>query len=108
VKNELTIHEASVGLLNRVQTGLRLNRAQTKMLLREIVKMLPPLVKRAVMESQLRAILARRDWLLISVSAENTIGLQIGIVQAKELKIKQSKLSPMQKYQQRHGLGRRS
>jgi hypothetical protein len=45
-------------------------------------------VGRAIMESQLRGILDRRDWLLISISAASpsalaTNGVQIGIVQLK-------------------------
>ena len=90
---------------------MRLDRTQTKRLLRGLEKLDSRIIGCEVMQGQLRGVLARKDWLVISVTAENpsavrATGVTIGIIEAKAEK-KSTRLSPMQKWQQRNGLGRR-
>ena len=101
----------AVALSARLKIGMQLDRAETNRLLRTLENLASNVAGCTVMQAQLRSILARKDWLLISVSAASPeatrmTGVQIGIIQGKTPKLR-TRQSPMQKWQQRNGLGRR-
>lgn len=61
----------------------------------------------------LAAVLARRDWELISISAKDAdtlrnFGATVGIAEFKTGKLPKARLTPIQKYNQQRGIGRRS
>jgi hypothetical protein len=98
-------------LSTRINIRMRLDRTQTKRLLRDLEKLNSSIVGCDVMQAQLRNVLARRDWIVISIAAESPEavarhGVNIGIVEARPEKIS-TRLSPMQKFQRKHGLLRR-
>jgi hypothetical protein len=101
----------AVELASRLKVGMQLDRAQTNRLLKTLENLKSEVVGCAIMQAQLRGVLARKDWLVIGITANaatvRTVGVNIGIVQAKTVKTK-TRLSPMQKWQQRNGLNRRS
>jgi hypothetical protein len=78
-----------------------LDRADTRRLLRRAERLMPGIVC-----AQLRGVLERRDWLVISVVADPATvfrtGVNIGIVQASAEP--RHKKSPMQKWQAKHGM----
>ena len=100
----------AVELASRLKVGMQLARAATNKLLRHLEKMESEVAGCSIMQAQLRGVLARKDWLLISITANaatvRTVGVNIGIVQAKTVKTK-TRLSPMQKWQHANGLNRR-
>jgi hypothetical protein len=100
----------AVEISARLSAGLQLNRAETNRLLNTLENLNSSVAGCEIMQAQLRAVLARKDWLVISIEANaatvRTLGVNIGIVALKPQPIK-SRLSPMQKYQRQHGLGRR-
>ena len=107
--NELTlIPPASMELGNRLQTGMILDRTQTKKLLRQMEQFGTGLTNCEAIKAQLQGVLNRRDWLTIGVSVEFPAGhVHIGIVTNKPV-TRKTLLSPMQKFQRKNGLDRRS
>ena len=101
----------AVKLASRLKVGMKLDRAQTNRLLKTLENLESEVAGCAIMQAQLRDVLARKDWLVISITANaatvREFGVNIGIVQAKTVKTK-TRLSPMQKWQKRNGLDRRS
>jgi hypothetical protein len=101
----------AVELASRLKVGIQLDRAQTNRLLKTLENLESEVAGCSIMQAQLRGALSRKDWLLISITANaatvHTVGVNIGIVQAKTMKTK-TRMSPMQKWQQRNGLNRRS
>lgn len=92
--------ESSALVASHFARTLILDRAQTRALLRRAERWMPGIVC-----SQLRAVLDRRDWLLISIVADpatvSRTGVNIGIVQASA---ERARKSPMQKWQAKHGM----
>ena len=92
--------------------GVQLDRAATNKLLRELEKIDSTATGYRIMLAQLRDVLKRKDWLLIDIAAETAslrkFGVSLGIIQAKIPKIKSPRPSPLQKWQQRNFLNRRS
>ena len=110
--NELISTSQAVQLSGHIQTGLILDRAQVKKLLRQLEKFGAEIIGGEKIQSQLRGILDRRDWITISIAAVSAVdvrmgGVNIGIVQFKSVPTK-TRLSPMQKWQRKNGLDRRS
>ena len=110
--NELTITSRAVEVAGRIKVGLVLDRHQVKKLLREVAGCGANIVGCEVMKSQLAGILQRRDWLLVSISADSPsaarlTGVNIGIVQTKPT-TKKNRLSPLQKWQRKNGLDRQA
>lgn len=91
--------------------GMLLDRAATNKLVNRLEALESDAAGCKIMIAQLRAVLARKDWLRISVVADpstvKTSGVNIGIAEAKATKQPKPRLSPMQKWQRRNGLGRR-
>lgn len=104
--NELVNTDRGVELFSRLKLGMILDRSETNRLLRSLENLDSTVAGCLVMQAQLRGILKRKDWLLISIKADpdtiRTTGVSIGIHQPKAGK--QPKLSPQQKWQQRNGL----
>jgi hypothetical protein len=106
---------AVVGKLD-VQTvlglGLVLDRKETNRLLKHVAAVDSDLPGHRCMVAQLEAVLGRRDWITIQVSAPSaeslkTIGVTIFVVEAKPAKVwKKKGLSPMQKWQRDNRIGR--
>jgi len=110
--NELITTSQAVQLSGHIQTGLILDRAQVKKLLRQLEKFGAEVVGGDMIQAQLRGILDRRDWITISIAAASPAsaragGVHIGIVRSKSVPTK-TRLSPMQKWQRKNGLDRRS
>jgi hypothetical protein len=95
-----------------VQTRIQLDRAATNKLLRDLERFDSTAPGLAAMLALLRSVLARRNWLLIGIATDvgplRDVGFSIGILQAKIPKIKPPRRSPLQKWQQRNFLNRRS
>jgi hypothetical protein len=88
--------------------GAKLDRATTRKLLRTLEKMESEVPGCIIMQAQLKSVLARRDWRVITITADpNTVrqtGVSIGIV-VFELPMKPA-ATPMQKWQAKKGLRR--
>lgn len=101
----------AVELATNLKAGMLLDRADTNRLLNKLERMESAVPGCVIMCAQLRGVLARKDWLRISIVADpmtvRTAGVNIGIAEAKMTKTK-TRLSPMQKWQRRNGLDRRS
>jgi hypothetical protein len=108
--NELTpAAMRGVELASLLTAGMLLDRAATKRLLRQLTALQSDVPGCAVMIAQLRGVLARTDWVRISIVADprtiRTAGVNIGIAEAQPAKLKTG-LTPMQKWQRRNGLRR--
>ena len=100
----------AVELAMQLKRGMVLDRPNTNKLLRLLENLESEVIGCAVMQAQLRAILAQKDWVKIGITADpstiRTTGVNIGVVEAKYVKTK-TRQSPMQKWQRNHGLNRR-
>lgn len=94
-----------------LKRGMLLDRAATNKLVSKLESLDSDVTGCAMMIAQLRGVLARKDWLRISVVADpatvKTSGVNIGIAETKATKQPKPRLSPMQKWQRRNGLDRR-
>lgn len=106
-----TSRQETLDLATNLKAGMLLDRAETRRLLNKLTRLESEVPGCAIMCAQLRHALARKDWLRISIEADpatvRTSGVNIGIVEVKATKTK-TRLSPMQKWQQRNGLNLRS
>lgn len=109
--NEIVLSQQAIELANVLSGGMVLDRPAVNKLLRKLATLDSGVSGCATMQAQLRAMLARKDWLRISISANaatvRTLGISIGIVESKPTPARRG-LTPMQKWQRRNGLDRRS
>lgn len=100
----VSAQEVAASLVHEVQ----LDRPATRQLLRALEKLDSAVAGCAIMQAGLRMMLARKDWLVISIVVDpatvRVSGAQLGIVKFKPAK--KPGLSPMQKYQTKKGLRR--
>lgn len=96
-------------LVRQLTVGFRLDRSGVRRLLNLVASMESNAPGRECMEAQLRAVLARNDWLEVHVSADPAniakVGVCIGITQAVRPRQKKG-MTPMQKWQWQQGARR--
>jgi len=77
----------STALAVGLEHGVKLDRVATRHLLKMLKKLDSAVVGCAVMQAQLRTVLARRDWTVISVRVDpatvRETGVSVGIVEGK-------------------------
>ncbi len=78
---------ASAALSVALEQGVKLDRTATRHLLKMLKKLDSDVVGCAVMQAQLRTVLARRDWTVISLQVDpatvRETGVSIGIAEGK-------------------------
>lgn len=109
--NELTQMFSGSNLAHQLKIGMRLDREETRRLIRSLEQLDSADPGLVIMYSQLRAMLVKKDWLRIHISATDIqalklTGVSIGVLESK-LEKRSTRLSPMQKWQRKNGLGRR-
>lgn len=78
---------ASAALAVALEQGVKLDRTATRHLLKMLKKLDSDVAGCAVMQAQLRTVLARRDWTVISLQVNpatvRETGVSVGIVEGK-------------------------